>query len=100
MGGKSMAGKSNFTPDEPKLADVYISVRISREADESGRGIGLIVRSALFGLALAAAVVVLVALALLSSPLVGFLSAVAMFAIIRHAQFRRLRAALVRGKRT
>src|SRR5262245_236924 len=79
IGGKSMAGKSNFTPDEPKLADVYISVRISREADESGRGVGLIIRSALFGLASAAAVVVLVALALLSSPLVGFLSAVAMF---------------------
>ena len=42
--------------------------------------------------------VLFVALALILIPLVGVLSVVAMFAIIRHAQFRRVRTALVRGK--
>jgi hypothetical protein len=37
-------------------------------------------------------------LALISIPLVGDLSVVAMFAIIRHAQFRRVRTALGRSK--
>ena len=49
-------------------------------------------------LASAAAVLLFVALALITIPMVGVLSVVAMFAIIRHAQFRRVRTALVRGK--
>jgi hypothetical protein len=52
----------------------------------------------LFGLASAAAVLLFVALALITIPMVGVLSVVAMYAIIRHAQFRRVRTALARGK--
>jgi hypothetical protein len=86
---------------KPKVSDIYVSVGISREVDEqSGRRVRPILLSALVGLASAAAVVLFVALALISIPLVGVLSAVAMFAIMRHAQFRRIRTALVRGKRT
>jgi hypothetical protein len=86
---------------QPKLRNIYISVWISREVDEQfGRRARPILLSTLFGLASAAAVVLFVALALISVPLVGVLSAVALFAIMRHAQFRRVRAALVRGKRT
>jgi Flp pilus assembly protein TadB len=86
---------------QPKLSDAYVSFWISRESDDQpGRRVRPILLAALFGLASAAAVVVLVALALMSSPLVGFLSAVAMFAIIRHAQFRRVRRVLVRGERS
>ena len=86
-------------PTQPKLSDVYISVWTSREVDERpGRWVHSILLSALFGLASAAAVLLFVALALISIPLVSVLSVVAMFAIIRHAQFRRVRTALVRGK--
>ncbi len=57
-----------------------------------------ILLSGLFGVASATAVLLFVALALMSIPLVGVLSVVAMFAIIRHAKFHRVRTALVRGK--
>jgi hypothetical protein len=77
----------------PKFSDVYVSVWISREA-----GRRAILLSALFGLASAAAVLLFVALALITIPMVGVLSVVAMYAIIRHAQFRRVRTALARGK--
>jgi hypothetical protein len=84
---------------QPKLSNVYISVWTSREVDERpARRVRSILLSALFGLGSAAAVILLVALALISIPLVGVLSVVAMFAIIRHAQFRRIRTVLVRGK--
>ena len=84
---------------QPKLSDIYVSVWISREVDEQpGRRIHSFVLSALFGLALAAAVLLFVVLALITIPMVGVLSVVAMFAIIRHAQFRRIHTALVRGK--
>ncbi len=84
---------------QPKVSDIYISIWTSREVDERpGRRVHSFVLSALFGLASAAVVLFFVALALTSFPLVGVLSVVAMFAIIRHAQFRRIRTALVRGK--
>jgi hypothetical protein len=84
---------------QPKLSDIYISVWTSREVDElPGRRVRPILLSALFGLASAAAVLVFVALELITIPLVGVLSVVAMFAIIRHVQSRRVRTALVRGK--
>jgi hypothetical protein len=78
---------------QPKLSDIYVSVWISRQP-----GRRPILLSALFGLASAAAVLLFVALALITIPMFGVLSVVAMFAIIRHAQFRRVRTALVRGK--
>ena len=81
----------------PKFSDVYVSVWISREVDEQA-GRRAILLSALFGLASAAAVLLFVALALITIPMVGVLSVVAMYAIIRHAQFRRVRTALARGK--
>jgi Flp pilus assembly protein TadB len=84
---------------QPKVSDIYISVWTSREVDEQpGRWVHSILLFALFGLASAAAVLLFVASALISFPLVGLLSVVAMFAIIRHVQFRRVRTALVRGK--
>jgi hypothetical protein len=84
---------------QPKASDIYISVWTSREVDEHpGRRVRSMILSALFGLASAAAVLLLVVLALIALPLVGVLSVVAMFAIIRHVQFRRVRTALVRGK--
>ena len=84
---------------QPKLSDIHISVWTSREVDEQpGRRVRPIVLSALFGSASAAAVLLFVASALITFPLVGVLSVVAMFAVIRHAQFRRVRTALVRGK--
>ena len=86
---------------EPKSRDIYVSLWMLRETDEqSRRQVHPILLSALFGLAAAAAIVLIVALALMWSDLAGFLLAVAMFAIIRHAQFRRVRSALVHGKRT
>jgi Flp pilus assembly protein TadB len=82
---------------QPKVTDIYISVWT--EVDERpGRRVRSFVLSALFGLASAAAVLLFVALALITIPMVGVLSVVAMFAIIRHAQFRRVRTALARGK--
>jgi hypothetical protein len=84
---------------QPEARDVYVSVWLSREVDKRSR-VRSILLSALLGLASAVAVVLFVALLLNSSPLAGFLAAVAMFAVIRHAQFRRLRSALLRGKRT
>jgi len=84
---------------QPKVSDIYISaVWTSREVDEQpGRRVHSFVRSALFGLASATAVLLFVALALISFPLVGVVSVVAMFTIFRHVQFRRLRTALARG---
>jgi Flp pilus assembly protein TadB len=84
---------------QPNSRDVCISVWISREVDERpGRRVRSILLSALFGLGAAATVLLFVALALISFPLVAVLSVVAMFAIIRHTQFRRVRTALVRSK--
>ena len=84
---------------QPKLNDFYISVWRSREVDEGpGRRVRPILLSALFGFVSAAAILLFVVSALITIPLVGVLSVVAMFSIIRHAQFRRVRAALVRGK--
>jgi Flp pilus assembly protein TadB len=84
---------------QPKVSDIYVSVWTSQRFDEqSGRQVRTILFSALFGLALAVAFV-FVALALTVNPLLGVLIPVAMFAVIRHAQFRRLRTALARGKR-
>jgi Flp pilus assembly protein TadB len=83
---------------QSKLSSVYMSFWTSREVDEGpARRVRSILLSALFGLASAAVVLLFVALALVSIPLVGVLSALAMFAVIRRAQFRRVRTALVRG---
>ena len=80
---------------QPNVRDIYISVRISREANaQAGAWAWAILLSTLFGLALAVAVVLLI-----SVPLVGVFSVVAMFAIVRYAQFRRVRTALARRKR-
>jgi Flp pilus assembly protein TadB len=96
-----MNGRRWSEKTQPKLRDIYISVWISREVDEqSGRRARPILLCTLYGLASAVAVVLFVVLALISVPLVGVLSAVALFAVMRHAQFRRVRSALVRGKRT
>ena len=79
---------------------IYISVGISRGVDaRDGAWARATVLSALFGLASAAVVILFIVLALILAPLVGVFSAVAMFAIVRHAQFRRVRTALARGKR-
>jgi Flp pilus assembly protein TadB len=67
---------------QPKSSDAYISVWTSRKVDKRpGRRVHSILLSALFGVASAAAVLLFVALALMSIPLVGILSVVAMFAI-------------------
>jgi hypothetical protein len=84
---------------QPKLNTLYISAWISREVDEQhGRRVRPILLSAFLGLVSAGAILLFVALALMTFPMVGFLSAMAMFAIIRHVQFRRVRTALVCGK--
>jgi hypothetical protein len=84
----------------PNFRDIYISIWISRGVDlRAGAWARAIVLSALFGLASAAAVILFVALLLISAPLLGVFSAVAMFAVVRHAQFRCIRTALARGKR-
>jgi hypothetical protein len=83
--------------EQTQPSDIYVSFWLSREVDEQA-GRRAILLSALFGLASAAAVLLFVALALITIPIVGVLSVVAMFAIIRHAQFRRVRTALARGK--
>src|SRR5215831_3937381 len=57
---------------QPKSSDAYVSFWISWEPDgQPGRRVGPILRSALYGIASATAVVILVALVLMSSPLVG-----------------------------
>ena len=85
---------------QPNFREIHISVGISRGVDaRGGAWARAIVLSALFGLASAAVVILFVALALISAPLVGVFSAVAMFAIVRYVQFRRVRTALARRKR-
>ncbi|MCL2385605.1 MAG: hypothetical protein FWC84_07240 [Alphaproteobacteria bacterium] len=93
-----------ISPDEketqPNFRDVHISVWFSREVDpRPGAGARAMILSALVGLAWAAVVIFVVALLLISAPLVGVFSAVVMFGVVRHAQFRRFRTALARGKR-
>lgn len=80
----------------PKVRDIYVSVWLSPEVDKRS---GCRVPSILVDLTLTAAIVLIVALALAASEWAGFFLAVAMFAIIRHAQFGRVRSALARGKR-
>jgi hypothetical protein len=95
--GEEHRSDPEFIPPAQELSDIDISVSISREVDaRPGKRVRRIVLSALFGLASAA--ILFVALALITIPMVGVLSVVAMFAIIRHAQFRRVRTALVGGK--
>jgi hypothetical protein len=97
--GEEHRSDPEFIPPAQELSDIDISVSISREVDaRPGKQVRRIVLSALFGLASAAAILLFVALALITIPMVGVLSVVAMFAIIRHAQFRRVRTALVGGK--
>jgi hypothetical protein len=85
---------------QPNCRTIYNSVGISRGVSaRDGAWARAIVLSALFGLASAAVIILFIALALIFAPLVGIFSAVAMFAIVRHAQFRRVRTALARGKR-
>ena len=85
---------------QPNFREIRISVGISRGVDaRRGAWARAIVLSALFGLTSAAVVVLFVALALISAPLIGVFSAFAMFAVVRHAQFRRVRTALARRKR-
>lgn len=83
---------------EPTVRESYISVWISREVDSRTRARSILL-SALIGLASAVAVALFLALALTSGPLGGALAAVALFAAIRHAQFRRARRALRRANR-
>jgi|SRR5579885_60355 hypothetical protein len=101
-GNEPLAKKSAAGEDQtqPTSSGAYVSFLLSREADElSGRGLRPVLSSALLGFAPAAAVVLSVALALMWSDLAGFLSAAALFAAIRHAQFRRARRKLARGGR-